>query len=127
MRIVPIVAALGLLSSASFSVAHESHSALGKNGGQVVEDGGHHVEFTATATQVVLYLTEASDAPLATKGATGRVIVQDGSAQAIADLTAAEPNQLTAKLAAPVKPGSKLVVSIKLADGHDVKARFVVK
>ena len=38
MRIIPIVAALGLLSSASFSVAHESHSALGKNGGQVVED-----------------------------------------------------------------------------------------
>ena len=45
----------------------------------------------------------------------------------MADLTVAKPNQRTAKLAAPVKPGTKLVVSIKLADGHDVKARFVEK
>ena len=57
----------------------------------------------------------------------GRVILQDGAAQTMADLTVAKPNQRTAKLAAPVKPGTKLVVSIKLADGHDVKARFVEK
>ena len=114
-----------VLFGATAAFAHDV--VKGPNGGQVVEDSGHHVEFTTKDTQVVLFLTEASDAPLATKGATGRVIVQDGPAQAMVDLTAAEPNQLTAKLAAPVKPGSKLVVSIKLADGHDVKARFVAK
>ena len=127
MRLTVLIAAVSLLAGTSFALAHEGHAAKGPNGGQVVEDAGHHVEFTTKDTQVVLFLTEASDAPLATKGATGRVIVQDGAAQAIADLTAAEPNQLTAKLAAPIKPGSKLVVAIKLADGHDVKARFVTK
>ena len=125
MRLLIAVITTVLVGSTAEAFAHDM--AKGPNGGQVVEDSGHHVEFTTKDTQVVLFLTEASDAPLTTKGATGRVIVQDGSAQAIADLTAAEPNQLTAKLAAPVKPGSKLVVSIKLADGHDVKARFVAK
>ena len=125
MRKIIIVMATVLVASTAAALAHDV--AKGPNGGQVVEDAGHHVEFTTKDTQVVLFLTEASDAPLATKGATGRVIVQDGAAQAMADLTATEPNQLKAKLAAPVKPGSKLVVSIKLADGHDVKARFVAK
>ena len=115
----------GAVFVATSAFAHDMTE--GPNGGQVVEDAGHHVELTAKDTQVVLFLTEASDAPLATKGAKGRVIVQDGAAQAMADLTASEPNQLTAKLATPVKPGNKLVVSIKLADGHDVKARFVAK
>ena len=125
MRLLFAVITTVLIGSTAAAFAHDM--AKGPNGGQVVEDAGHHVEFTTIDTQVVLFLTEASDVPLATKGATGRVIVQDGSAQAMADLTAAEPNQLTAKLAAPVKSGSKLVVSIKLADGHDVKARFVAK
>ena len=125
MRLLIAVMTTVLVASTAAAFAHDM--AKGPNGGQVVEDSGHHVEFTTKDTQVVLFLTEASDAPLTTKGATGRVIVQDGSAQAIADLTAAEPNQLTAELAAPVKPGNKLVVSIKLADGHDVRARFVVK
>lgn len=123
MRTFMTLAASAL--SATAALAHDM--ATGPHGGQVIEDAGHHVEFTTQDTQVVLFLTEASDAPLATKGATGRVIVQEGTAQSMADLTAAEPNQLTAKLAAPVKPGTKFVVSIKLADGHDVKARFVAK
>ena len=127
MRLTVLIVAVSLLAGTSMALAHEGHAANGANGGEIVEDAGHHVEFTTKDTQVVVFLTEASDAPLATKGATGRVIVQDGTTQAVADLTAAEPNQLTAKLAVPIKPGSKLVVSIKLADGDDVKARFVTK
>ena len=125
MRLLIAVMTTVLVGSTVAAFAHDM--VKGPNGGQVIEDAGHHVEFTTKDNQVVLFLTEASDAPLATKGATGRVIVQDGAAQAVADLTATEPTQLTAKLAAPVKPGNKLVVSIKLADGHDVKARFVAK
>ncbi len=123
MRTFMTLAALAL--SATAALAHDM--ATGPHGGQVVEDAGHHVEFTTQDTQVVLFLTEASDAPLATKGATGRVIVQDGATQSMAELTPVEPNRLAAQLAIPVKPGTKLVVSIKLPDGHDVKARFVVK
>ena len=125
MRKIIIVMATVLVASTAAALAHDV--AKGPNGGQVVEDAGHHVEFTMKENDVILYLSGSSDAPLPSKGATGRLIVQDGTAQAMADLTAAEPNRLTAKLATPLKPGAKLVVSIKLADGHDLKARFVAK
>ena len=125
MRKIIIVMATILVASTAAALAHDV--AKGPNGGQVVEDAGHHVEFTTKENDVILYLAGSSDEPLPSKGATGRVIVQDGTAQAMADLTAAEPNQLTAKLAQPLKSGAKLVVSIKLADGHDLKARFVAK
>ena len=74
MRSLIIIAVAVFGATAAF--AHDM--AKGPNGGQVVEDAGHHVELTTKDTQVVLFLTEASDVPLATKGATGRVIVQDG-------------------------------------------------
>ena len=125
MRVqIALVTVLSMLVCIS-AQAHEGE--LGPNGGQIVEDASHHVEFIANADQVVLFVSDAADAVHPTTGATGRVIVQDGAAQAIADLSATEPNQMVAKLAKPLSPGAKLVVSLKLADGHDVKARFVAK
>jgi methionine-rich copper-binding protein CopC len=111
--------------TASVATAHDV--VKGPNGGQVVDDGGHHVEFTTKDSQVVLYLTDNADKPLSSIKATGRVIVQVAGKQATADLVAAEPNQLIATLAGPLKAGAKLVISIKLSDGHDVKARFSMR
>ena len=125
MRVQIALAAVSTMLTCLSVQAHEGE--LGPNGGQIVEDASHHVEFIANADQVVLFVSDAADAAHPTTGATGRVIVQDAAAQAIADLSATEPNQMVAKLAKPLSPGAKLVVSLKLADGHDVKARFVAK
>ena len=125
MRNFTVALATVLFSLPAVALAHDV--AKGPNGGQVAEDSGHHVEFTTKDNAVVLFLSDAADKPLGTKGASGRLIVQDGAAQSTAELASAEPNQLVANLAGPVKPGAKLVVSIKLGDGHDVKARFVAK
>jgi ABC-type lipoprotein export system ATPase subunit len=57
----------------------------------------------------------------------GRVIIQDKGATAAADLTPVDPNQLTAKLGAPLTPTAKLVVSATLSDGHELQARFATK
>ena len=43
------------------------------------------------------------------------------------DLTGFAPDIMTAKLDGSLKPGAKVVVSVKLPDGHDVNARFVAK
>ncbi len=125
MRIKALVFALSLIANSLTASAHDV--AKGPNGGQITEDAGHHIEFTLRDQTVVLFLSDATDAPLATKGSTGRVIVQDGAVQATADLGAVEPNQMVAKLASPLKAGAKAVVSIKMTDGHELKARFVVK
>ena len=109
----------------ALAIAHDV--AKGPNGGQVVDDNGHHVEFTAKDNQVTLFLADSGDKPIGTRGASGRVIVQDGTKQTTVDLVATEPNLMIAKLEAPLKVGAKLVVSVKLGDGHADKARFVAK
>ncbi len=117
-----VVGSLALVGGAK---AHDV--VKGPNGGQVVDDQGHHVEFTVKGDQIALYFADNGDQPIVTKGATGRVIVQDGAKQITVDLAAMEPNLMTAKFDVPLKVGAKLVISVKLGDGHDVKARFVAK
>ncbi len=107
------------------TLAHET--AQGPNGGPVVEVKGHHVELTTKGAEITLYLTDEAHASLPSKGASGRAVVLDGSKQSTVPLTPAEPNLLTGKLEAPLKSGARVVVSVKLGDGHDVLARFVLK
>jgi hypothetical protein len=121
----PLLLATILVVFATTCVAHDIPK--GPNGGQVVEDADHHVELTMKEGSVVLFLTDAGDKPLSSVRATGRVIIQDGASQTTTDLVPADPNVMTAKVTAPPKSGTKLVVAIKLGDGHDVKARFVTK
>ena len=73
----------------------------------------------------MLYLSDTADKPITSAKATGRVIAQAGSTPATVDLIPTAPNLMVAKLAAPLSKGAKLAVTIKLGDGHNVKARFV--
>ena len=125
MRLAHLLTVLSVGTFSTLAMAHES--SLGKNGGQVADDAGHHVEFTTKNGQVLLFLTDEADNPVASAKSSGRIIIQDGSKQSTVDLIAAEPNVLSAKLTGALSPGAKLVVSIKMGDGHDVKARFVAK
>ena len=126
MRFKHLIVALSLVAAVpSLAFAHDV--AKGVNGGQVVEDKGHHVEFTTKGNEVVLYLTDESDQPIASKGASGRVTIQTAGKQATAALVPSEPNVLTVKLDVPPAPGTKIVILAKLSDGHDIQARFVTK
>ena len=125
MRLAKILSTLTLMCLPILALAHDV--VKGPNGGQVVDDAGHHIEFTTKGDQIALYLSDNTDKPLSSAKATGRVIVQDGAKQATAELAAVEPNILTAKISGPLPAGAKLAVTIKLGDGHDVKARFVAK
>ena len=125
MRLKTIVIVLSLLA---LPIAADAHDVVkGPNGGQVIDDAGHHVEFLVNGTEITLYLTDNDDKPISSARSTGRIIVQNGGKQAAVDLAAVEPNILNAKLAAPLSTGAKLAVTIKLSDGHDVKARFVAR
>ena len=126
MRFKHLIVALSLVAAVpSLAFAHDV--AKGANGGQVVDDKGHHVEFTTKGNDVVLYLSDEKNQPIASKGATGRVTVQMAGKQATATLVPSEPNVLTVKLDVPPASGTKIVVSAKLSDGHDIQARFVAK
>lgn len=114
-----------ILALAQPVLAHESAS--GPHGGQVVDVKGHHVEFTVKDTSITVYLTDDKDGPIASAGATAKAVIQDAGKSANTSLVPAEPNLLTGTLAAPLSAGAKIVIAGKLADGHEILARFVTK
>ena len=100
---------------------------MGLNGGQVADAGGHHVEFVVKDKSVAFYITGERDTPESTKAAVASVIYLANGVSKTVALVAEEPNRLAAKLDAPVSAGTKMVITGKLADGHDLQARFVSK
>ena len=118
---------IALAAAAALPLAALAHEvAKGPNGGPVVDSSGHHVEMVAKGKDLVLYLTEEADKPLASAGAkNARAIVQDGGKTATVQLAPAEPNKLVGTLAQPLGKGARVVVSATMADGHAVQARFV--
>lgn len=114
-----------LLALAGPSAAHDMGS--GPHGGQVVDVKGHHVEFTVKDTVITVYLTDDKDGPIGSAGAQAKALVQDAGKSATVSLTPAEPNVLSGTLPVPLSAGAKVVVAGKLADGHEILARFVAK
>lgn len=112
---------------AGFATAATAHDmAKGPNGGPVVDSAGHHVEFTTKGTELVLFLYDEGDKPLASAGTrSARAVVQDGGKTATVALQPAEPNRLVGTLGQPLSKGARVVVSATMADGHAVQARFV--
>lgn len=116
-----------LLAGAMAPQVRAHDAASGPNGGQMIEVKGHHLELTTKGSELTLYLSDEAEAPMPSRGVSGRAVILDGSKQSTTALTPAEPNRLVARLEAPLSPGARVVVTAKLADGHDVVARFVVK
>lgn len=124
------LASLVILASASLAFAHGpgGAKASGTNGGDIVDVDGGHIELVIGATEMILYITDLKDGPLATAGLTARAIIQDGTNQAILPLLPRAPNLLVAQIAVPLAKDAKIAVSTTLAkDGKPVQARFVVK
>jgi methionine-rich copper-binding protein CopC len=119
-----LILALVIAAAPLVTAAHEM--AKGPNGGPVVDSAGHHVEMVAKGSELVLFLTESDDKPLASAGTkNARAIVQDGGKTATVQLQPAEHNRLVGALAQPLGSGARVVVSATMADGHAVQARFV--
>ncbi len=119
-----LILAVAIAAAPLSAAAHEV--AKGPNGGPVVDSAGHHVEMITKGSELVLFLTEADDKPLASTGTkNARAIVQDGGRTATVPLQPAEPNKLVGTLAQPLGSGARVVVSATMADGHTVQARFV--
>ena len=125
MKLKTIVFVAAFTSAPFSAFAHDVEK--GPNGGQIVDVKGHHVEFTTKDSAIAVYLTDEKDAPIKSAGAEGKAIVQGGGKATTVMLSPTEPNIMTGKLEAPLAPGAKIVVSGRLADGHEILARFVAK
>ena len=129
MHIQKLLLAVSLTVSPLMALAHgpEGHNAIGLNGGQVADAGSHHVELVVKDRSIAFYITGEKDTPEATKAAVASVIYLANGVSKTVALVAEEPNRLAAKLDAPLSAGTKMVITGKLADGHDLQARFVSK
>jgi hypothetical protein len=104
-----------------------SHEATqGANGGALIDVDGHHVEFVPTPTELTFYLTDDKSAPISAAGAKMKAIVQDGRKTIQVDLSAFEPNKLTAPIGTALSSGAKVVVTGTLSDGHSLQGRFQI-
>jgi hypothetical protein len=111
----------------TLSGAALSHEATkGANGGVLIDVDGHHIEFVPSPNELTFYLTDDKDAPLSAAGAKMKAIVQDGGKTIQVDLSAVEPNKLTAPIAIALSSGAKVVVTGTLSDGHSLQGRFQI-
>jgi hypothetical protein len=117
---------LSLILAAWSGAAFAHELAKGPNGGPLVDIAGHHVEMVAKGTDLVLFLTDAADKPVAAAGTrNARAVVQDAGKTASVPLQPGDANRLVGTLAQPLGQGARVVVSITTADGKSLQARFV--
>lgn len=119
-----LLAALFGLSLAAPAVAHSPRP--GPNGGLKVDAGAHHhAELVVNDTpQVVLFLYDANDQPVATQGyKANAILIVAGTTQRFS-LQPGEANRLIGTAPVPVPAGVKGAVQITGPDGTTAQARF---
>ena len=118
------LAALALLATATFASAHDPRP--GPNGGLLVDAGTrHHAELVANGTtEVVVFLYDANDKPIAAQGYRGNAILVVGGATQRFPLKAGEANRLTGTAPVAVPAGVRGAVQITGPDGATAQARF---
>jgi hypothetical protein len=117
----------GALIAAALAVpalAHEPRP--GPNGGLKVDAGArHHAELVVNGTpQVVVFLYDANDQPVAAQGYRANAILVIGGATQRFPLQPGEGNRLVGTASVPVPAGTKGAVQITGPDGATAQARF---
>ena len=123
-RLLEVAATMAItLALAAPALAHEA--AKGRNGGLRVDAGKYHTELIVDGTtNVVVFLSDADDKPLAAAGFKGTaILVLDGKSERIA-LEAADGSRLVGKAPVPVKVGVKGVVQLTAPDGATAQGKF---
>ena len=105
-------------------VASAGAQSKGPNGGIVAKVDDHPIEFVLSDQEIVFYLGDHDGKPMPTKGLKARAVVQVGGKTMTIALSPAEPNRFVGKLAAPLGPKARVVIS-SVFDGHNLQARFV--
>ena len=113
-----------VLALALAPAVHADERGVGPNGGQVKDAGKNHVELVVKDNALMLYVTGAKDAKVATKGATGSATVLSGKNTTSVKLEPAGENALAGAAKFETAPGMKVVVTLTLAGENPVQARF---
>jgi len=109
-----------MVGTAAF--AHEV--AKGPHGGPVAEAGDFHVELVARDNLLEVFLTDASDKPVAPTGFKGVAIVVISGKSTRVTLEPTDNARLSGKAAAAIPHALKGVVQITAPGGKTAQAKF---
>jgi len=118
-----------ILASALSSEAHTSkHSPIleGPHGGQLRTTGPYHLELVAKDGELVLYVSDHSDALIGTDGGMAKATLQLGKSQSRTriDLVPSRENVFKGTGEFSLSPETVIVIFIKLPDQEAFAARF---
>jgi len=126
MATVLLAAALVLSLPAGAHTDDYLATLVAPHGGQLRMAGPYHLELVAKDKELVLYVTDHGDNPIATEGGVGKATLQLGTAKArtTVKLEPAEDNVFKGSGEFTLKPQSVIVVFVKLPGQEAQSARF---
>ena len=126
MATVLLTAALVLSLPAGAHTDDYLDTLAAPHGGQLRMAGPYHLELVAKDKELVLYVTDHGDNPIATEGGVGKATLQLGTAKArtTVKLEPAEDNVFKGSGEFTLKPQSVIVVFVKLSGQEAQSARF---
>jgi hypothetical protein len=119
-----LVALALALGTAPGALAHGE--AKPQYGGVVAKVNELQYELVVKGDTLIIYLTDHGK-PLASKGATGKIVLVSGSEKGEAMLEPTIENRMEAKSPIKVGAGTKAVATITVAGQKPASARFAVK
>jgi hypothetical protein len=97
------------------------------HGGQVRMSGAYHFELLMNENEIVVFVTDHGNQPIATSGASGKLEISSAGKKTIVDLAPAEGNLL--KSASPwIEPSSPEItahLSVTFPNKKPAKAKFI--
>jgi len=124
MMRAPALLAIAVLALTLAPATHGDERSAGPNGGEVKDAGKHHVELVVKDNALMIYVTGAKDAKVATKGASGSATVLSGKNTTSIKLDPVGENALAGSGNFETAPGMKVVVLLTLSGQNPVQARF---
>lgn len=108
----------------AWSGAASAHDAKGAHGGRIADAGSYHVEMVVKSDTVDVFISDASEKPVATSGFKGTaILVVDGKSQRIL-LAPVDGTRLSGSATAALSNQPKGVVQLTGPDGKTNQAKF---
>lgn len=114
-----LMAALLTLSGSAWA-----HDTKGPHGGRIADAGKYHVEMVVKSSTVDVFVSDASDKPVAISGFKGTAILVAGGKSQRVVLEPVDGTRLSGNAAAALPDQAKGVVQLTAPDGKTIQGKF---
>lgn len=113
-----------LIGALIWSGAAWAHEAKGKHGGRITDAGSYHVEMVVKSDTIDVFISDASEKPVAASGFKGTAILVAGGKSQRVVLTPVDGTRLSGTATAALPNQPKGVVQLTAPDGKTIQAKF---